>query len=288
MKITIDQQQDAGRTLQSTLQIARTIKNTMGRSSITRMAQDSIMQFPLLISASIDTDEVATIAKALEKQYAALMVSILSMNNGVNLKKYENLTQYLKKFHNNKDIPSNIKAGVTSMLGTESNMNASIINESCYGMSDIALACWGIIEEQVNETVLNDIYKPYDRTKRILEEKLEIIKTANESSTKSSIKDSITQIGKDISRDEKHISFSGINKGTIEPKSTPAVVRNDRLTAMEPTLINAQFVYYGEGKGQWAQNVVIGIKTMIRLIRSDLMVSNMVKPLKIPMQFLNL
>lgn len=268
MEININETKDIAKTISSTLQIAKTIKNTMGRSSLTRMAEDSIFQFPVLISSSIDTEKIITISRALEKQYASLMVTVLSMHNGVDLKKYDNLTNYVKKFHSNKDIPSNIKAANTAIFGTES---ITTIDEHIYGMEAVALACWDITEEQVNESVLNDIYKPYERTKKILEDRLSMAKVATEAINK----DDLIQIADDLKRNEKVSEFGGFNKDTVQMRTMPAIVKNDRLTAMEPTLINTQFVFYGEGSKQWTQNVVLGIKAMTRIIRSDLMVSNM-------------
>ena len=68
-----------------TLTAARFIKKSMSRSSLTRMAKDTVMQFPLLISSGIESDEVSVISRALERQYAALMVSSMSINAGVNI-----------------------------------------------------------------------------------------------------------------------------------------------------------------------------------------------------------
>lgn len=41
--------------------------NTIGKKSLTRMARDTIFQFPSIISSSIDTDEIGVIMKATEQ-----------------------------------------------------------------------------------------------------------------------------------------------------------------------------------------------------------------------------
>ena len=63
--------------------IAKYVSNT----SLTKLAKDSIFQFPVIISASIDNDEIFVMAKSFERSYASMMVSVISMNNCIeNLK----------------------------------------------------------------------------------------------------------------------------------------------------------------------------------------------------------
>jgi hypothetical protein len=89
--------------------ITKYASKVLKHNSISKMASESIFQYPLLISSSIDTDEIMVISRALEMQFAAMVVSVLSLHPSVDLSKYENLTQYLAKFHSNKDIPTGIK-----------------------------------------------------------------------------------------------------------------------------------------------------------------------------------
>ena len=57
------------------------IAKLVSPTSITRLAKDSIFQFPSYISSGIDTDEIYDISKCLEKNYAAIMASVLSLHS---------------------------------------------------------------------------------------------------------------------------------------------------------------------------------------------------------------
>ncbi len=253
---------DTSEIIRNATTVARVVKKTMGRNSLTRMASDSIFQFPLLMSSSINTEDSTVISRAIERQYASLLVSVFSLNGAISLKKYENIQSYLKNFHNNKDIPSNIRGGLRHVFESAS------LHQDPSIPSGLGAACWDIIEDQVNIESINNLYKPYERTKKVLRDKIDM---ANESSVSQKLKDTATKLNQDNERDR----FAGLNRDHKSALSAPAVARNDKLTALEPTMINVQFVMYGEKQGQVTQNVVLGVKTMIRQIRSDIMVANM-------------
>lgn len=245
--------------------VARAISKSMGRSSLTRMAQDSIFQFPLLISSGIEADDIMTISAAIEKQYASLLTSALSLRGNVPVKKYENIQSYLQTFHSNKDIPSNIKAA-TSIAFENASFSDKVI-------SNLGGACWDIPDNQITLESLNDTYKPYARTKKVLEEKLRI---ANEALIdEQELKDAATR----IEREESNSASTGISSKARAGVKHPAIVRNDKITSLEPTLINVEFVFHGNNDS-WKQNVVIGVKNMVRIIRSDIMVANMAEASK--------
>lgn len=270
---------DAKDVIRNVNTIAKMVKNTSSRNSLTRMAQDSIFQFPLMLDASIDTDDAMIISRAVEKQYAALLVSVFSLRGSIHTKEYENVQDYLKSFHNNSDIPSNIKAATKFVF------ESAIMSEGIIAPSGLGEVCWDIVEEQINTTSLNDIYKPYTETKRILKEKLVIANEAKtEANTKKNsydnptyqkIKDTATKIDQsnDANNNDK------LKRETVERKNFNAIVRNDKLGAMEPSMINVQFVMHGDGK-QWTENIVLGVKTMTRMIRSDIMIANMAEAAK--------
>jgi hypothetical protein len=272
--------------VQGYLQTAKLISKTMGHNSITRMAQNSILQFPLLMSAGVSTEEASTIAKAFERQYASMMITVFSLNPAIDLNKFDNIGEYIKKYHNNGDIPSDIKAAVTSVT-TES---AAILDSSDPMLNDVAVACWGASNEALNPSILNNNYLPYKTTYRKLSNALESMqqaKAAKEASI-TDIKKDVKDIGTklyDANKNPQQLAqndqFGGLNPGrngaTVDMKNFATIVRNDKLTALEPTLIQIPFVLHG-GQGnntQFTQNVVLGIKMMIRSITSDIMVSNM-------------
>lgn len=285
---------DANDVIRNVSTIAKIIKKTSSRNSLTRMSQDTVFQFPLMMVPSIDIDDAMIIARAVEKQYAALLVSVFSLRGSINTKDYDNIQDYLKGFHNNSDIPSNIKAASRFVFESATTLNAT---ESVAGLGEV---CWDIVEEQINTGSLNDIYKPYAETKRILKDKLAVVTEAKsdrlyDNKNYQKFKDVATRVDRDRKMEEENAispdtTTTTINpdtkekkivtsKATIEPRNINAVVRNDKLSALEPTMINVQFTMHGDGK-QWMQNVVLGVKTMTRMIRSDVMIANMVEAAK--------
>ena len=238
---------------------AKILKNT----SITKMAKDSIFQYPLLISSSIETDEVMVMARAIEMQFAAMVVSTLSMHPSVDLRKYENLSEYIAKFHSNKDIPTGITAATRFIYES-----ASVLDDyNIPNVKELGLACWDIVEEQLDTSILNNVYKPYTRTERIISEKIAVLEAAKNPTNQLSLKMRASMRQDEITEMGNHIRLSD---------RTGEIVKNDKLSALEPTLIKVQFLVHGDGvTGKFIQPIVLGVKMMIRLIRSDLMVVNM-------------
>ena len=301
--------------------IVKAVASVAGKSSITRLAQDSICQFPTMFSASIDTDDVTVIARALEKQYASVMLSVLSLHNNINLDKYDSASDYIKSFHNNKDIPTNIKAATNFLIESDmagyEDVEGCKITATAGGANKFPLSaaqeCWDILDEQINKSVLNDVYKPYSRTINALESKIE---AANEAKLKaaaeamsigvnnSPIPSTTVKPPKSVNIITNPITDSPVDKAgasirrsnTVMPvdaistnrygsdkagsSGKTAIVKNDKLTALEPTMMDVDFTFYNKNGTQWKQSVVLGIKTMIRLLKSELMVANMAEACK--------
>ena len=70
-------------------------------SSIAAKASEGILQFPVIISDSIDYETAVIITKALERNYATFMMSIISMNATTSDVNAHNISAYLRRFHDN-------------------------------------------------------------------------------------------------------------------------------------------------------------------------------------------
>ena len=70
-------------------------------SSIAAKASEGILQFPLIVSDTIDYDTVILISKACERSYAAFVQVIFSMNQDLADVDAGNVSDYLKVFHQN-------------------------------------------------------------------------------------------------------------------------------------------------------------------------------------------
>lgn len=252
--------------------IAKYVSNT----SLTKLAKDSIFQFPVIISASIDNDEIFVMAKSFERSYASMMVSVISMSSYIDLNKYgkeDYLVNFLRRFHSNINIGGNIIASESISIS-----DANILpQENVVGINVAAL--WDSVYESVDNTSINDMYRPFKRTTRILEDALEagtFAKTITIGNTSIDNADTIAKTGqKNVVNDEgKPIRNSKSDKFN-------QVVKSDYMTDMAPTMINVTVVADATGKGAtWTQSVVLGIKSMVRMVKSGVMVNNMMDAFK--------
>ena len=269
------------------------------RNSIMKMAAPAIYQYPILMSSEIETPVAMAIAQAYQQTYASSVVTAYSLNPVMSLKDYREPSDFVKKFHSNDVIPTNVRAaanviGVTDLNGLESAAelefdvaDATITrNFSKEVLESLSTYAWDRVEDYVDNESLNNIYRPYDRTKRILSEKVDSLKAANEDfkSSFDKLSNFISDVNDSVTADDAERSNYALNCGTQERRFTNGVVRKDRLDAMEPTMVNVQIVCHGDNKTQsnlqFTQNLVIGVKAMVRLVTSDLMVASMVEACK--------
>ena len=110
---TLDDLIDAGR--------KNVAKNNF--SSIASKASEDILQFPVIISDSVDYETAVTVTKALERNYASFIETIISMNNNVGDLDADNISGYLRRFHDN-------------------SMSASVDSDGRYG-DDVSLQGFG-------------------------------------------------------------------------------------------------------------------------------------------------
>lgn len=70
-------------------------------SSIAAKASEGILQFPVIISDSVDYNTAVTVTKALERNYSSFIETIISMNNLTDDLNADDVSGYLRQFHDN-------------------------------------------------------------------------------------------------------------------------------------------------------------------------------------------
>lgn len=73
-------------------------------TSIANMASEGTLQFPTLVSSSLDVDTLQMVCKALERNYATYVQVSLYLNQIIDGGEYSNIPEYLRKFHQNTDV----------------------------------------------------------------------------------------------------------------------------------------------------------------------------------------
>lgn len=143
-------------------------------SSISKRSMEGVMQFPTIVSRSIDIDTLQTISKALEKQFASFAQTAISMSPFLNLNKDKDAAGYMRKFHQNNNkgnlrddffnilaytdvnesfvVYSNDSEEVIMVSAVSEGSNAEIVRANKKALIDMM--------EGVRESVLNDTFIP--------------------------------------------------------------------------------------------------------------------------------
>lgn len=144
------------------------VKSATAKTSLARLTKDQVFQFPLIMNADINDDEKFPMIKSIEKNYAAIVMTAIINEGVVDRDKYENINKFLRKFHNNNDIPFDALEG-------ELNVSEAIASEGYLPNKDL-LDMWDCVEEQLDSESINDMYLPYKRTAAKLSRAIEAAK----------------------------------------------------------------------------------------------------------------
>jgi hypothetical protein len=151
---------NGGKVIGTAGQVLELTKAT-AKSSLTRLTKDLIFQFPLIISGGIDQDEIFPMIKSFEKNYASIVQTAISAEGVIERDKYESITDFLKKFHNNSDNPF---AGYKAFdLPGSISVTEAVASEGYLPEKEL-LEMWDNVYEQLDTSSINDIYLPYKRT----------------------------------------------------------------------------------------------------------------------------
>lgn len=150
------------------------IEHAMNRKHYSSIAQRSLegtLQFPAIVSDSIDIETLQTVTKALEKQFASFTQTALTMSPFLNIKSDKDAAGYLRKFHKNMGTSPNLRNDVLNLISSvgesydaysgdgkvvlstvSEGSNYKITKENKEGLQDVL--------EGLNTTTLNSLYIP--------------------------------------------------------------------------------------------------------------------------------
>lgn len=295
-----------------------------GRKSIMTMAQPGMYVYPIVASSSINIDTLMAIARSYQLTYASNVATAYSLNPIAYLNDTKELSEFVEKFHtNSKSVMSNFNdinvSGIGKSIGVESDttvdnrldiaVEANV--DKSFSQDDLYMINASLnenIEDSLAMESLNNMYRPYDRTYRIMMEKINTLKIANEdlvSKVENVIDDAYDNANSNgnyttsvplssrskitYARDKNGdvlLDKDGnpmIASASIDPSprrdNTSKIERNNNLDNMEPTMVNVNIICHGD-KTQFAQSLTIGVKTSIRLISSNLMIASMIEACK--------
>lgn len=139
------------------------LKSNLANSSITKMAKDYVMQFPMIASSAIPVEDRQAISKNFEISYAQFIAMILNGITGLSTKDMHTTADILKMLHNNKNVPNilNYASDAVDLFGAVA--NESIVpakkHTIVFDRIDMESMAYGTHEEITLES-LNNLYLP--------------------------------------------------------------------------------------------------------------------------------
>lgn len=147
---------------------AKDYQNTKRYSSISKMASDGIMQFPVLVTRSLPIDTLQMITKALERNYATFVQVAITMNSTMDISQTKNPAEFVRKFHQNLSgkvfNPNDLLESLSGLYECFENDHLALISAVYEGSTGTIVAKnkeqLVDLMEHVCHDVLNDKYVP--------------------------------------------------------------------------------------------------------------------------------
>lgn len=225
-------------------------------SSIAAKATEGILQFPVLVSSSINYDDAIMVMKACERAYAGFIQVIFSMNADLSDVGANNVSDFIRRFHQNDGLTTTDSA--QSPLDKAMKINPADYQVEAYIpngkiMTQALKEASKPYEDNFNSMKLNDVYQP----KRIHQAgtTMNMEGMAPEPPVKGKnhyiVKEAITNI---------QLTNSDVKKAN----------------EMQPTFLSLRVQRGGPAQHRVEYNLILGIKCTLHVIPSDEFISNLV------------
>lgn len=292
---------------------AKTAQDYYKKTSISALARDLILQYPVLISADVAYDDAIVLAKALELQYASLQIMVLSADTafGVDPTSTAGVRDLLARYHSNNDTPNmvsyagNMIYNVGSVIQSFESVDAEEISLTKVKTlefthpDEFLESLWERPISANESTTLNDLYNPskalIDTVSRAVES-VEISAAAEANNgpnpnPPTPSKPNIFSIANNINNpamqyDVRKTAGKGDPNDSRYKKDLDLSPQNAKMyklerdySKLEPTMLELEF-FVKNGDNSGLRRAVIGISTMPRAIPSDAMRANVIKALQ--------
>jgi hypothetical protein len=242
-------------------------------SSIAAKASEGILQFPLIISDTVDYDTAILVAKACERSYGAFVQVIFSMNQDLADAGAGNVSDYLKVFHQN---------------------DGQSTTDSDKGSLGDIIESFTLDDPKTETTFECELYSPKQpiMVQRLKEELRPYIEDfcmtkLNDMYQPERITNASTSISMEGFREPaKHVVYSNTLK---EATDKPTDNRNEIFPAellsgevkkaneMQPLFLVIHLIKKSPNGGENIRyNITIGIKCTLHLVKSSEYISNLV------------
>ena len=150
--------------------------NTIKGTSLAKLSSAATLQFPIIISKSVNVDTAQAVSKALERQYATFIQIVISLDPNLRLDRDKDISGYLRRYHQNNIGPNDLlesnmslyrndEDGIELFMSINEGCNAQVLNSN-----KEQLFC---VEDCLNTNKVNDLYKPDAITLPVAESSLD-------------------------------------------------------------------------------------------------------------------
>lgn len=280
---------------------AKTAQSYYRKTSVSALAKDLILQYPVLLSADIPYEDEIIISKALEIQYAAFQVAVLSADTafGVDPSQTAGVRDLISRYHSNNDTPN-----MVDYAGNMIYKGGALVSSLANGLEDASItlkkateieqghtnefldSLWEKPLEALEMTSLNDMYNPANA---LVETVSSVADAAEKMIPATEVQDlSSLSIMSNMPAKSFDVRKTG-DKGRFDKDldRTPGNARFNKdikditkeFSRLEPTMIELEF-FIKSGDNSSMRRAVIGISAMPRSIPSDVMRTNIIKALQ--------
>ena len=251
----------------------RRVPRAASYDSIAKQSKNSVMQFPFLVSRSMSFDVMQMMAKAGERNYAAFLQTLVTMNM---ISSADSPQEFMRQFHQNSNNTINGPSDVATFI-----FNSTVPEKDIPAIMENVKYGNFTIEKVFNVESLNDLYLPEDA------QVYAFTNEAKGSGNGPGGDDSNDTTKKPRRRFNQHGSASASASVTVNPNGagTPKceLPRNVYVDAdakksneMMPTMIQVRMYRdTGNGKVEFI-DFLVGVKATIHPIESDDMINHLV------------
>lgn len=293
-------------TVKPVLTAARTVQGMNKKNSLSALTKDLIMQYPVYLDSDIPYDTQVILVKANEKTYAALQLALWSADTafGVDPTSTGGVRDFVRKYHVNDETPDmisyagNLTRNISAYRGSYNPVSdamvtpardSALFNEGdeveVLGMKEVPnMVCkydidhmWDRVEDFVSMESVNGLYNPTAQMVDKIHKTSAALEAAN-NGTKRTFRDKINAVDDNGYKENVFYGRDGekLTKERLKSLNTASIIKSDKMSSLEPTLMQVEFfVRDGHGGGK-VQKALIGVKCMPSLIRADAMASNII------------
>lgn len=256
---------------------SKVFADTKNVNSINRSAKDFVLTFPVFVSDSLDKNSMMTIATALERKYANLLLILFNSMNDLN---DSDVRSYIRKFH----INMNDEFDLEHITNIAENMyECAKKNDPDFAvkermgvravMADLKANTDYVLPHSVSECGIDGVVDMIDEAKnrdrnRNGSNKPKAKDKPNNDKPKNNVRNG-DPVGKALSSipSSKSSSHSYFTKASLTPTDCK------KANEMVPTVITVQ--YYSTKQSEVTRQFMVGVKAKVYPIDSDTIVSKL-------------